>query len=273
MQGRLLPPVENRIQSFPKDRWAEEFSLAALLGIQTIEWIYEDYGSKENPIATDVGIMRLKELSSQYGIKVLSLCADYFMDYPLLRCSVIQQRERIAKLEWLLERAQQAAIASVVLPFVDHSNIKNEEEIKETISLLQEVLPFAERYQVELHLETDLEPHLFSSLLHRLPHPLLKVNYDSGNSASLGYSISEEFKAYGERIGSVHIKDRLRGGGTVPLGQGDVSFAELAAALQRIDYQRPLILQIARGVSGSEVDWVRENIKTVKTIFKKTDHS
>ena len=46
-------------------------------------------------------------------------------------------------------------------------------------------------------------------MLNALPHPVIKVNYDSGNSASLGYSVTEEFAAYGNRIGSIHIKDRL----------------------------------------------------------------
>jgi sugar phosphate isomerase/epimerase len=40
----------------------------------------------------------------------------------------------------------------------------------------------------------------------------------------------EEFAAYGERVGSFHIKDRVRGGKTVPLGQGDTDFASLRAA-------------------------------------------
>ena len=38
---------------------------------------------------------------------------------------------------------------------------------------------------------------------------MIKVNYDSGNSASLGYDPTDEFAAYGERVGSVHIKDRV----------------------------------------------------------------
>ena len=58
-------------------------------------------------------------------------------------------------------------------------------------------------------------------LLSRLPDPPFKANYDTGNSASLGYDPVEELGAYGPRIGSVHVKDRVRGGGTVPLGEGD----------------------------------------------------
>ena len=29
MQGRMIPPTDNRIQCFPRERWADEFELAA----------------------------------------------------------------------------------------------------------------------------------------------------------------------------------------------------------------------------------------------------
>ena len=48
----------------------------------------------------------------------------------------------------------------------------------------------------------------------------MRVNYDSGNSASLGYRPRDEFAAYGSRVGSVHLKDRRLGAGTAPLGRG-----------------------------------------------------
>ena len=44
------------------------------------------------------------------------------------------------------------------------------------------------RPAIELHLETSLAPAEFVKLLDRMPHPKLKVNYDSGNSSSLGYA-------------------------------------------------------------------------------------
>jgi hexulose-6-phosphate isomerase len=87
----------------------------------------------------------------------------------------------------------------------------------------------------------------------------VKVNYDSGNSASLGYRPDEEFAAYGSRIGSVHIKDRQRGGGTVPLGSGDADLPAVFAGLKALGYRGDLILQVARGAVGDEVAWASAN--------------
>ena len=39
IQGRLLPPVDNQIQEFPKDDWKKEFEHINKLKINFIEWI------------------------------------------------------------------------------------------------------------------------------------------------------------------------------------------------------------------------------------------
>jgi hexulose-6-phosphate isomerase len=88
---------------------------------------------------------------------------------------------------------------------------------------------------------------------------MLKANYDLGNSSSLGYDVKCELAAYGARIGSVHIKDRVRGGGTVPLGQGDADIPALLSGLAAIAYDGDFVLQVARGKAGEEVTWARQN--------------
>jgi L-ribulose-5-phosphate 3-epimerase len=259
MQGRLVPPIDNRIQSFPRLNWEDEFELGARAGIDCIEWIYDLYGADVNPIATDAGIAKMKELTLKTGIQVLSICMDYFMERPLVRATAGELIDRLSLIEWLLGRGHQLGINRVVLPFMDASRIETEAEFESVIETLQRIMPMAEKARVELHLETSLPPAVFASLLERLPHPMLKVNYDSGNSSSLGYNPRDEFAAYGKRVGSVHIKDRLRGGITVPIGTGNADFPTLAKCLKMVDYSGDFILQEARGVSGDEVDWISKN--------------
>ena len=76
MQGRLVPPLDGRIQCFPRMNWADEFESAARAGIDTIEWIYDEFGADVNPIATDEGINSIQELSALHGVDVVSVCAD-----------------------------------------------------------------------------------------------------------------------------------------------------------------------------------------------------
>ena len=121
---------------------------------------------------------------------------------------------------------------------------------------------------VELHLETSLSPLKFAELLRLVRHPRVKVNYDAGNSASLGYRPAEEFTAYGSRVGSVHLKDRRLGAGTVPLGQGNADFGELFDALSAVGYRADFILQVARGVEGDELEWARYNVRTARQMMQ-----
>lgn len=259
MQGRLLPPVGEFIQRFPKDGWAEEFPLAERAGLSAIEWIYEVYGADENPIASDAGIARMEELSRRHTVEVKSVCADYFMDRPFLRTTQAERDARLELLRWLVARCAALNVDRIILPFVDASRIETPDDVSTVVSLLSRVMEEADAAGVELHLETSLPPDRFAELLARLPHPRVKANYDSGNSASLGYDVTEEFRAYGARIGSVHIKDRIRGGSTVPLGRGDVDFDALFEGLGEIGYTREFILQVARSAAGDELEWAKRN--------------
>jgi hexulose-6-phosphate isomerase len=255
----MVPPIDNQIQCFPRERWADEFELAAQAGLDCIEWIYDLYGADANPLATDYGLEKLRGLSEQHRIRILSICADYFMDKPLVRASQSELEDRLKTFHWLLERGRLIGINRMVIPFVDASRIDTQVEFDGVVMLLQRILDETSQTGIEIHLETSLTPVRFAELLSRLPDARLKVNYDSGNSSSLGYAPREEFAAYGERVGSVHIKDRLLGASTVPLGSGDADFAGLAEGLRKVHYQGDFILQVARGTSGDEVAWARQN--------------
>jgi L-ribulose-5-phosphate 3-epimerase len=259
IQGRLVPPEGGHFQCFPKERWRDEFDLAAQAGLNAIEWIFDVYGEGTNPLATDAGIAEVLALSGRTGTYVRSLCADYFMDRPFLRNAQTEREELIKKMKWLLSRCQIVGIGRVVVPFVDKSRIENEEEQRETVSILESLLPTAEKFQIELHLESSLAPLRFAELLEQCSHPLVRVNYDSGNSSSLGYQVNEEFAAYGNRIGSVHIKDRQLGGGTVPLGTGSADLPAVFQGLAALRYCGDYVLQPARANPGKELEWITHN--------------
>lgn len=258
MQGRLSPPEDGRFQSFPRAHWKTEIALAPQVPLRGIEWIYDLYGEGANPLETAEGRLDLRDRLQQVGIQVMSICADYFMDCPLLRIDDATLVQRLDKLRWLISICPEMGITRIVLPFVDASRIADAKDAEDVLSALHEVLLQATEAAVELHLETDMNPDNFRSFLNEIVHPLIKVNYDSGNSGSLGYRPFEEFSAYGDRIGSFHIKDRVLNGGTVPLGSGNVDFASLREALLDIDYHGDFVMQVARGAPGEELSWLRQ---------------
>ena len=76
------------------------------------------------------------------------------------------------------------------------------------------------------------------------------INYDIGNSAALGHDPAEELAACGARVLNVHVKDRVRGGTTVPLGEGNADFPTVFRLLARSSYPGMFILQTARAAGG-----------------------
>jgi L-ribulose-5-phosphate 3-epimerase len=255
MQGRLVAPEGPLYQCFPRSAWREEFPRAKAAGLEAIEWIYDVYGEDVNPLASDGGLAEMRALSAEHGIAVRSVCADWFMQRTLLNGTA----DNVQRLEWLLGQCGKLQMQRVVLPFVDASKLDGDDDAKALADLLRGMLPMAERTGVELHLETDLDPRHFAALLDLLPSKWVWVNYDSGNSASLGYAPRDEFAAYGPRVGSVHIKDRVLGGSTVALGTGNADFPALFACLAEHRYQRDFILQAARLEPGGEVELARKN--------------
>jgi hexulose-6-phosphate isomerase len=264
MQGRLVPPEPQRFQSFPRRRWRDEFAIAAAAGLDTIEWIYDAYGEDVNPLATDEGVREMVRMCEFHHVSIESVCADWFMEFPLVGVSAAMAQTRWARLDWLIKRATLLGINRIVLPFVDASAIRSQSDSHAVSSGIIALSDLIDRTNVELHLETSLAPADFAALLSDIVNPRVRVNYDSGNSASLGYKPKEEFAAYGTRVGSVHLKDRRFGAGTVPLGEGDTDFDALFDALAAVRYCGDFILQVARGAEGDELDWTRNNARIAR---------
>jgi hexulose-6-phosphate isomerase len=271
MQGRLSAPEQGRFQSFPRNSWRQEFLRAREAGIDYIEWIYDDYGASANPIATVEGRAEIKALKEQFGIHTPAICGDWLMDFPLIRCSAQEQAQRVRVFHDMLHWASAISASRVVLPFVDASSIRTEEEANLVIRVLERSLPVSEETGVEMHLEADFGPSQFADFLAPLPHTMIKVNYDIGNSSGLGYVAREEFAAYGERIGSIHIKDRLRNPDgsvtTKPLGHGSADFDDVFACIRQIKYSGGFTLQVARGDDGDEVNWIRRQAEFVRNYW------
>jgi hexulose-6-phosphate isomerase len=57
------------------------------------------------------------------------------------------------------------------------------------------------------------------------------------------------------------------GASTVPLGTGDADFPALEESLKKVAYKGDFILQVARGASGDEVAWARQNREFVLNHF------
>lgn len=260
MQGRLLPKYQGRYQAHPVGYWAEEFPVAASFGLQLIEFILDFNDAEDNPLLVPGGIEAIRSASAASGVGVSSICADYFMEAPLHGPA---GEESLTVLERLLVNAAALGVTDVVIPCVDQSTLRGEGGVERFVATLSRAVPQAEKLGVNLSLETDLGPDEFVALLARLPSRRVTVNYDIGNSASWGYDPRAEWAAYGSRVSDVHIKDRVLGGGSVPLGTGNADIPLVLDLMRQAGFDGPVILQAFRDdqgldVFGGQLAWLRE---------------
>ncbi|HXW90821.1 MAG TPA: sugar phosphate isomerase/epimerase [Terriglobales bacterium] len=234
--------------------------MAAAVPFDYLEWIYDLYGRDVNPLDVPEGVALLRNFIDSSGVGIRSVCLNYFMDKLPVCCTDREREERLREVALILGNARAIGVKRAVLPFLDTSAIRNRDDFRALVELLTAAIPLAEESGVELHLESSLNPSEVARLLDLLPHGVLKIAYDSGNSASLGFTPAEEFSAYGERIGSVHIKDRMLHGATVPLGTGNADFKTLFVELERVNYRGDFTLEVARGTPGDETAWARKNL-------------
>jgi L-ribulose-5-phosphate 3-epimerase len=265
MQGRLLPKYLGRYQAHPINYWKDEFFIANEIGLDCIEFILDYNDADRNPLLRDDGIKEIESAVQDSLIEVKTICADYFMEAPLhsYDSSVVKTSQNVMKK--LLDNAKKIGVSDIVIPCVDQSSLEGKDAAKRFVRNLKPMLKIAEKYGINLSLETDLPPGPFVDLLDRFDSHRVKVNYDIGNSASLGYNPIEELDAYGDKISDIHIKDRVLGGGPVVLGSGDADFNSFFKGLTKVDYHGPFIMQAYRDDEGvsifkSQLNWVKKYI-------------
>jgi L-ribulose-5-phosphate 3-epimerase len=246
MQGRLLPSVDGRIQAFPGDRWPEEFDLARRIGFEAIEFVFEG-DPWHHPLLRSEGRAQIRQVVERSSVLVQSVCADYFMAHPFHGVDRAVRRVSREVLRALVPASAEVGARVIVLPCVDASSLRTAADRAVLLDTLVDCLPVLDANGVTLALETDLDAADFATLLKDIPSRRVGVNYDMGNSASLGFDPVIEFDAYGDRVVSVHVKDRKRHGHTVPLGSGDTDFVTCFSRLKKLHFAGPLTIQAARG--------------------------
>jgi|SRR3989344_4418639 len=269
MQGRLTPSRGRGIQFFPFGEWEMEFEKAAKIGLNEIDFIFDHPNYRQNPLWSQTGISKIKDLISETGVGIRSICADVFMsllphDWPWTENANLPR----FFLSSLVLSAYSAGAKIVEIPLLADSSLSAAHRRTNFISFLSPCLPVAEYFGITFAIETDLPPKDLLSLVLVFGGEV-KLVYDTGNNASLGYDPVEEIEISGEYIVNVHIKDRTLNGGTVPLGTGVVDFDAVFGTLASKNYKGSFILQAARGEDDKEVETVAKQLDFLNRYLKK----
>lgn len=256
MQGRLSPIVGNRIQAFPALSWELEFVKAQLIDIHIMEWTIDSLDFENNPLINSNGQETVRKLSNQFDLRIPSVTCDYFMENPFWNSRGVDMDKDLRR---IINGMSEIDSKILVIPLVDNSSVSIKPEgFVDFFMNLESILAST---GTQIAFELDLNPNESQSFIAEFPTTSYGINYDIGNSASLGFDPIEELSLYGNRILNVHVKDRPLNGSTVRLGQGAADFKSILTKLAEIDYQGNYILQTARATDGDHVGELLSNIE------------
>lgn len=265
IQGRLVNIVNDKIQAFPRDEWELELEIASASNLNFIELTVDLDRIWENPISSSLGVKHLKKMLSKFNMLPIACTADFIMQGPPWK----ENSESLIEItKKIIHGLGRIGCKYIVIPFVDDSKIIDKNVEDEAIKFLLSLKPFLVHSGVQVAIESDYEPQKLINFINRLPSDIYGINYDIGNSASLGYDVKEEFDMYFERIKHVHIKDRVLNGTTVPLGEGNADLGLCFELLRNFGYCGDFSMQTARDVSGKHLEVMLKYINTIIELLK-----
>lgn len=236
IQGRLLPPVNNHIQEFPFDNWKEEFNILQKNNLSHIEWIITKNSYKNNPLFTQ----------DLFNYPISSICCDHLIDDNIQNLFFLENNLHDVCLSAIKNRIQYISI-----PLLENSNMEDNTRRKEFIS---SILKIKERFDLKFIFETELTPEKTLEIADS--HRDFYVTYDTGNINSYLKEHKKYIKTLKHKIINVHLKDRTYDAKTVLPFTGDTNFEQIFKLLREIEYNSLYTMQIARGQTGEEKEYI-----------------
>jgi hexulose-6-phosphate isomerase len=178
------------------------------------------------------------------------------MQAPFWKAHGREQQELVGIFEKVLLSCAGIGITLLVVPLVDNGALASAAERAVLERQFFEFQPLLRQHGLRIAFESDLPPAALAAFIDGFAADLFGINFDIGNSASLGWDPAEEIPLLAPRIVNVHVKDRVLGGTTVPLGSGAADLPKVFALLRAARYGGNFILQTARAADGAHVETI-----------------
>lgn len=264
LQGRLTPAEQ--LQAFPIGAWEQEFAIASDVGFDTFEWLLDNATGDQNPLWSSKEQERIRYLSEQYNLPVATLCADYIQQSPLSIQNGGIRRQHVERFVRAIECAAKIGVQCILVPCFEEGLLPGTVFEDVLVAVLQSLCDVAQEHSLRLGLEMSWPAVDQVALVRQVAHPALGIYYDLGNATAQGFDVAADIRMIGPLLVGVHLKDRLVGGGSVLLGEGDTKFEAAFAALQEVGFVGPFVLETPRG--DDPIATAGRHLEFVKTLLQ-----
>ncbi len=209
----------------------ERLDLARELQADGVELRFGPYDFEQHPLWLPGGPKTLRAQAQAAGLALPSVYGGYFQQFPLSAADPAARRRHGQVLDRLLDACAEAGVAVLVLPLLGAGELPRDRASDLVVEALTPVTHRALTNNLTLALETILPASELQAFLARVGCPAVRVAYDVGNAAVLGYDALADCQLLGEALGQIRVKDCSPQGLRVPLGRGIVPLAALVQAL------------------------------------------
>jgi hexulose-6-phosphate isomerase len=229
---------------------ADRFKLAADAGFRTVE----AYTTEDEKAAEEI-----KRAAEASKIRITSVMNQAHWKYPLSSADPEVVKKSLDGMRTSLRNAKLwGANAVLLVPAVVNAETRYKDAWTRSQKQIRELIPLAAELKVVIAVEEVwnkflLSPLEFARYVDEFKSPWVRAYFDVGNVVISGYP-QDWIRTLGKRIVKVHLKDFKMGKGWEPitanfvnLGEGDIDWPQVQAALGEIGYTGVVTAELASG--------------------------
>jgi len=231
--------------------YADRFKLARDTGFEEVECDT----ATEQKLADEI-----KKAAESAGIRIHSVMNQAHWEFPLSSSDPHVVAESLKGMETSLRNANFWGAGTVLLvPAVVNPQTSYKDAYERSQMNIHKLLALAQELKVVIGLENVrnkflLSPLEFAAYVDSFKSPWVRAYFDVGNVVLFGYP-QDWIRTLGKRIMKVHLKDfKVTSKGFSPftadfvnLGEGDVAWPEVRAALGEVGYSGTVIAELGDG--------------------------
>jgi L-ribulose-5-phosphate 3-epimerase len=256
-----VPPAAGRLPIFTSVEYSmlpkgittpERFQMAKNAGFERIEC----------PTTRDPGeAQKMKDAAAAAGIKIHSVMNMDHWKYPLSSPDPAVVEKSLDGARVSLHNAKLWGADTILLvPAVVDAQTSYRNAYQRSQENIRKLIPLAEELQVIVAIEEVwnkflLSPLEFAKYVDEFESPWIRSYFDVGNVVLYGYP-QDWIRTLGPRIAKLHIKDfswrrdpatKKQVADWVPLGEGDIDWHAIYAALSEIGYKGTATVELPAG--------------------------
>ena len=212
-------------------------------GLDGVEVRVGDKPGEQLHIADPAVRQGYKDEMKETGLVISSLMMGLLNQYPLAG-----DPRAPGWLEQSIDAAKDLGAKTILVAFFNKGNLLDSDrqvkkaDVEVVIERLKAAAPRAQQAGIRLGMENLLTAQQNLEILDRIGSDAVGSYYDVGNLTNMGYDVPAGIRLLKDRIFSFHFKDS-KGASPSYLGEGNVKFEEIGAAIREIGYKGWIVLE------------------------------